>query len=654
MMFNKKLLPLAVTAALTHPAFAAELENTPEEVLVTATLGNQKSTTSPAFTTVVTAEDISKSSINSLADLLRESVGVNNYTDSSGRDELQIRGLGGQYTLILVNGKRVSSTGALWRGGDFDYSTIPLNSIERVEIVRGPMSSLYGADAIGGVINIITKKPAQEWKTTLNAEYRTIESGKDGDQHRVGVSTAGNLSENLSLSLSGEQYEHDAWYSENSIATKVPNLEHKKAKNLVSTLSWQVAENHKLDFDLGYNHDDRPYAIYAAGPTYRDQEISRTDLALTHEGTWDWGTLTTFVKREKSDIDDFNSRYNAPKDRELEEENTYAKSYINTSFGNNAVSVGIDYRHQQITDVASYLTTGQFDVKQLALFAQDEIGLTKNLHLTLGGRLDDHEVFGNHFSPKAYLVYQATDSLTFKGGINKAFKAPDGSKLSPEYSVISCGGACYLTGNADLKPESSTSYEAGFELKQKDWNLSLSLFNNDIEDLIEREIGYNAANKPISAKWINIAEAKTKGVEVQGAYRFSKSLSLKANYTYLDTEYTNIDGKTTVLEYRPKDKATVAINWQATNKFSADLSLNYLAGMQYAAWVQTNGNWVQGFPTLDSYYRADLAFAYDATSALTLRFGVKNLENVQLNKVDENYLTHELGRNFYISTSYSF
>jgi outer membrane receptor for ferrienterochelin and colicins len=663
MSFQQKLLATAVASLsiqsvlLAQHALAAEPENTSlsEEVIITATLGNHTTTTSPAFTTVVTADEIAKSSINSLADLLRESAGVNNYTDPSGRDELQIRGLSGQYTLILVNGKRASSSGALWRGSDFDYSSIPLNSIERVEIVRGPMSSLYGADAIGGVINIITKKPLkEEWKTTLNAEYRGIEAGAAGDQHRIGMNTSGRLTDDLSLSISGEEYEHDAWYLDTKSASLVPSLEHKKAKNLVSTLSWNAAENHKLDLDLGYNNDERPYALYSGVADFRAQEITRTDVAVTHEGKWDWGKVTSYIKQENSDIDDFNSRYNAPKQRALEEKNTYAKSYISTTLGSSALTAGIDYRQQGISDVATYLQTGEFNVKQLALFAQDEIKLAKGLNLTLGGRLDDHEVFGNHFSPKAYLVYQATDSLTLKGGVSQAFKAPDGSKLSAEYSIISCGGACYLAGNPNLKPESSTSYEAGFELKQDDWNLSLSLFNNDIEDLIEREIGYNTANKPISAKWINIAEATTKGVEIQGAYRFSESLSLKANYTYLDTEYTNIDGNTTVLAYRPTDKASLAFNWQATSKLSADLGVHYFAGMQYAAWVQVNGSWVQGFPTLPSYYRTDLAFAYAATDAFKLRFGVKNLENVRLDEEDKNFTTHELGRNFYVSAAYSF
>ncbi|HWV16347.1 MAG TPA: TonB-dependent receptor [Cellvibrio sp.] len=655
MRFTKKLLALAVSGLVAAPALAAEAQGRLDRVVVSATLAEETTATAPAFTTVVTAEDIAKSSVTSLADLLRETAGVTNYTDPSGRDELQIRGLSGQYTLILVNGKRVSSAGALWRGGDFDYSSVPLNSIERVEIIRGPMSSLYGADAIGGVVNIITKKaPDEGWVSSLNGEYRAIEAGEGGQQHRIGFNTSGALSESLRLSLSTEQSGHAAWYADEKTALAVPDLEEKKAQNLLTTLSWKLADNQNLDFDLGYNKDRRPYSVFSSGPDYRDQKISRFDAGVTHKGTWSWGESTSYIKQENSNIDDFNSRYNAPKNRHLKEQNTYAKTYFVAPVVGTLLTAGIDYRQQVIEDAATYLKTGEFSVDQIALFAQDEIIFGDSVSLTLGGRLDDHEIFGDHFSPKAYLVYEATENFTLKGGVNKAFKAPDGSKLSEEYSIISCGGKCYLAGNPDLKPESSTSYEAGFVYKQSSWDIGLSYFKNDIEDMIEREVTYDTNNNPVGAEWINIATAMTRGVEFEGSYAITSWLALKGNYTYLDTEYVNIDGDKTVLPYRLKDKATLGLNWKVTDKFSTDLTVNYLAGMQYSSWVQSGGTWVQAFPTLPAYYRTDLTFAYQANEALALRFGVKNIENIRLDKEDENFATHELGRNFYLSATHSF
>ncbi|MFP3631756.1 TonB-dependent receptor plug domain-containing protein, partial [Burkholderia sp. SIMBA_045] len=106
--------------------------------------------------------------------------GVNDRTDATGRDEVVIRGMGANYSLVLVNGRRVSTSDALWRGGDFDYHSIPMSAIERVEVVRGPMSSLYGSDAIGGVVNIITKRPTDTWSGEINGDYRVVEPGRGG------------------------------------------------------------------------------------------------------------------------------------------------------------------------------------------------------------------------------------------------------------------------------------------------------------------------------------------------------------------------------------------------------------------------------------------------------------------------------------------
>lgn len=654
MRIEKSLLGLAMATAVVTSA-QAELQEL-DKVVTTATLTEQEAGSVPAFTSVITADDIASTSVSSLADLLRESVGVNNFSNALGRDELQIRGLGGEYTLILVNGKRVSSGAAFAKGSDVDYNSIPLSAIERVEIIRGPMSSIYGADAIGGVLNIITKKAQDEFRSSVSAEYRNVTSGVDGDQYRLSATTQGQLSEQLSMSLAAGQNYQDAWFANESDkdADEAPKREQKKSRNLFSSFAYQLNEQQSVELDIGYNNDQRPLGTYSSGPRTREQELTRLDVTLTHKGAFDWGSTTAFIKHEDADVKDFNSSYDAPETHKTKEKNLYAKAYAAATVGINSVVAGVDYRHQNIEDVTTYMQTGKLTIDEMALFAQDDIAVTNDLKLTLGGRYDSHEIFGENFSPKAYVVYQLADGITLKGGVSEAFKAPDGSYLSPEYSVISCGGGCYLSGNPDLKAETSVNYEAGIEISQALWDLSVAWFHNDIDDLIDREITYDeVSGSATAAEWVNVAEATTKGLEASGSVDVASALRLSANYTRLITEADDGSGNKSELTGRPQHQANMSALWQASEALAATLSVNYTAGMYAEAWVN-NGGWTLLQGRMPSYFRTDAGLSAQVTPALTVRGGVKNLGNVRPDEMSALFTTYELGRSYYLSGTYNF
>jgi outer membrane receptor for ferrienterochelin and colicins len=657
-MFAKKKLIVSMLAAFPVIGFAQSSDDASsnnglqlDTLVVTATMEAKKIEDIPAFATVVTKDDIAKSTVSSVADLLRETVGVNNLSDSTGRDEVQIRGLGGGYTVILVNGKRVSAGSAFDKGSDTDLNSVPLNSIERVEIIRGPMSVLYGADAIGGVVNIITKRPQADagWTGTANAEIRKIESGEGGDQYRLGVSGMGAISDKVALSVSVEDLRQKAWFANGSDIS--PLREKKNAQNLASTLTWQVADNQEIDVDFGYNHDERPYQVFNTGGATREQKITRTDLAITHKGRWDWANTTAYIKREESDIYDYNSQYDEPEAHSgLEANNTYAKGYANKVIGMHALMAGVDYQNEQLKNSYTLLDSGEYNVDQYGLFAQDEIALTDKLIFTLGGRVDNHDIYGNNFSPKAYLVYNASNAWTIKGGITKAFKAPEVSKLSEEYRTVSCGGSCTLSGNPDLEAETSISYEFGMDYHTRSLNVTAAVFRNDIDNLIEREVGYDGSGNANSAKWINVATAMTQGLELSASTSLTDDLLLKANYTYLDTEAEDSSGLKTVLTGRPEHQASVSFDYQATDTLSTYLTVNYLSGMQYSTWVSG----ADVYSVLPSYYRTDIGIVADVMDSLTIRAGIKNVGDVRLDEEDTGYTTYELGRNYFVSAAYNF
>ncbi|AVR96571.1 TonB-dependent receptor [Pseudoduganella armeniaca] len=473
-------------------------------------------------------------------------------------------------------------------------------------------------------------------------------AGEEGDQYRVGASIAGAIDDTFGLALSGEYYDRDAWYATSASDTTRPaRLEEKRAANVAGTLSVKLAENQSLDIDASYNRDHRPRALfyYSYNPEwdwttrdYREQQIERGTYGLTHKGDWGWGNTTAYITQENARIEDFNSRYNAPQERVLHEENTYAKAYANVNWGINAITAGIDLRRQVIKDAATYLESGRISTNSRALFVEDELALAPSLRLTLAGRLDDSNTFGSHFSPKSYLVWQGADGLTVKGGISRAFKAPEAYQLSREYRTVSCGGKCYLEGNPNLTPETSTNYEAGFEIHRPSWDFTAVVFKNDVKDMIVAtysEVGPSRA-------WANVAKAKTRGIELQGEVTLSPAFSVSANLTHLKADYIDETGREAKLDNRPENTAVATLNWKATDRLTTSLSAHYTGEQYYLT------------KDLPGYTRVDLSLAAKVNKQLTVRAGVKNLTDVDLEKKDRAFDFFELGRNYYVSATYSF
>ena len=168
----------ASVMTLAFPAAAEEREDT---VVVTASATEQNLKDAPASISVITQQDLQKKPIQNLKDVLQEVPGIQLTNEGDNRQGVSIRGLSSSYTLILVDGKRVNSRNAVFRHNDFDLNWIPVDAIERIEVVRGPMSSLYGSDALGGVVNIITRKVGKAWHGTVSLDSTIQENRDRGD-----------------------------------------------------------------------------------------------------------------------------------------------------------------------------------------------------------------------------------------------------------------------------------------------------------------------------------------------------------------------------------------------------------------------------------------------------------------------------------------
>ena len=201
LLFSAMIAAMPVMAESSHYGSPLVFD----QVVVTATKTENSLADAPASMSVITSEEIQSQPTLALNDIVKQSVGVESRKEGgrAGRETISIRGMSSDYTLIMVNGRKMSSSNAVVRGNDFDLSAIPQDSIERIEIIRGPMSALYGSEALGGVVNIITKQPDNEWRSTLSGDFSTPGDGNGGEETILGLNTGGALIEDqLYLNLS--------------------------------------------------------------------------------------------------------------------------------------------------------------------------------------------------------------------------------------------------------------------------------------------------------------------------------------------------------------------------------------------------------------------------------------------------------------------
>ncbi|MBM0416131.1 TonB-dependent receptor domain-containing protein [Aeromonas veronii] len=641
------LLATTIVTLLTQQAIAASNAPQADEVItVTTTAHNTRS--APASISVITAEQIKAAPVNDLADLLRHEVGIQAEANANGRSEIGIRGMSGKYTLVLVDGKRLSSSNAMWRGGDFDNTPVPLGMIQRVEVIRGPMSALYGSDAIGGVINIITKQPGKTWQGAADADFKAIEGKDGGDQHRTNLGFTGPLTDNLLIRMNGEVYDRQAWTPPEA-AYGIPLIEAKQTRNFASTLSWLVDEQQRFELDYLYNQDERPLDIFRKIGNKvhsRQQQNDRNLFGLTHKGNWNWGDTTVMVNYESSKIDDFNDIlkiHQQPK----EENNFTVKGYTNLTLANHYLTLGGEYLDRELVDAVSYKDIGGKEShSQEALFAQDEIGLTDSLNLTLGGRYDHHGLYGSHFTPRGYLVYEMNDVVTVKGGVSQAFKAPASHQYTNGYSTESCGGRCSIYGNDKVKPETSTNYELGIIAGEGVWETSSTLFYSDIDDMLIGKEPPGSQKQYSDRTWYNLDKATNKGLELTGKLDLTDGINLGANYTYLKAE----DDKGLQIINRPKHKTNAKLTWQATERVNAFVGTTY-TGTQFIEHKVNNATVRDKLP---SYQTFDLGTGFKVTENFDLRLGINNLTDVRLQEKDSLFQNVEPGRSYYVSGSARF
>jgi outer membrane receptor for ferrienterochelin and colicins len=639
--------------SLALPVIAAESGDT---LVVTASATEQNLKDAPASISVITQEDLKRKPVQNLKDVLQDVPGVQLTNEGDNRKGVSIRGLDSSYTLILVDGKRVSSRNAVFRHNDFDLNWVPVDAIERIEVVRGPMSSLYGSDALGGVVNIITKKIGQKWTGTLSADSTIQEHRDRGDTNNGQFYTSGPLVDGvLGLKAYGsvsKREKDDQQRSSTSASGETPRIEGFTSRDANVEFAWTPTENHDFTAGYGFDRQDRD------SDSLDKNRLERQNYSLSHNGRWGVGNSELKVYGEK--VDNKNPGNSSPI---TSESNAVDGKYV-LPLGeiNQLLTFGGEWRHDKLKDPVNLTgsTSSTTSASQYALFLEDEWRIFEPLALTTGIRMDDHETYGDHWSPRAYLVYNATDTVTVKGGWATAFKAPSLLQLSPDWITGSCRGACEIVGNPDLKPETSESFELGLYYSgEEGWlegvQASITTFQNDVDDRISisrtanvnqaqsypNYVGLNADGEPIF-RYYNVNKARIRGVETELKFPIAEDWKVTLNYTYNDGRDISNGGNKPLSEL-PFHTANGTVDWKATQDWSFYVQGNYKGEKRALTSAE---------PTPGGYVIWNTGAAWQATKAVKLRAGVQNLLDKDLSRDDYSYT--EDGRRYFVGVDYTF
>lgn len=604
-LFGLPMLALAATApvAAADAVYAEDPADGGGVIVVTAAGYEQEIAEAPASISVVTREDLQEKRFGSLAEALGdiEGVDVGATAGKTGGLTLSIRGMPSDYTLVLLDGRRQNAPGSVTPNGFGETSTSfmpPVSAIERIEVVRGPMSTLFGSDAMGGVINIITRKVGDRWVGTATGESTIQEHGDFGNIQSLNAFAQGPLVKDLvGLSVRGSVLHREAAalrYSDAQGAEiPITAFGRSPTRSDVYTYGGRLTLTPHADHDLWFEYD-RSEQTYdnslgqmgtqsVQGGYAPKLRFNRDNYVLAHSWRIGEGGLETTLTRNTTATVGRTVPPNTPgavagDPRTLTATNTIVDSRYAGGFGPVAFTAGGQYWHARMVDGVA---PAPYRFEQWAGFVEATWSVVDSFKLTGGLRYDDHSTFGGKWSPRAYAVWTLASGLTLKGGVSRGFKTPQLNQIAEGIVGFGSQGRVPLIGSPGLKPETSTSYEAGVYY-DNDGGVSASvmLFNNDFTDKIASGPGIpncqfaGNPNRPgcldvgpfpavdLFGQSINIDKARTRGGEASARIAITPALSLMVNYTYTESEQLSGAQKGMPLIGTPKHMANGNLRWR--------------------------------------------------------------------------------------------
>ncbi len=581
------LLTAVILAATSVPSYAAEKKPEKEKiktdaVVVTASRTEQEVKETPTAVEVITRKDIEKMGAESLRQALQLAFGLDMLENSMVGNNVSIRGAMTNQTLILIDGRRVRSEDTGSTMNFYELDRINMDDVERIEIVRGAASSLYGSEAVGGVINIIRKKLGEQ-KTSVTTDWTSYR--KDGGI-RYDAGKHGKW--NLAASFKVTDYRQSGVDVSSTYGKK--NYFHIEG-------SMDVAADKYLDVFVDYLKED----LHDKGVSY-----SRRRPPIYYKSNNDHTRFSTGVKYKGSDkrgdyeMQVYYTRFN--KDRN--QRNRFSNKLLNfddMTFNSlifdarrsmqltkdHLLTYGGEYRKEdyESTRITGNGATkplhregidallGKSTVKYTALYVQDEWLLSPDWLLIPSLRFDHSSSFGGKVTGKLATTYKINKDLRFKANIGTAYRAPTASELYLDWPGM--GPRTILKGNPNLKPETALNFDLGFEFEKGKTFAKATYFHNKVDDMIATDYSIDYVKRIMTIFHVNKKEAVLQGVELEVKQKLGHGFSLRGLYNYLDAR----DGKNERIPGGAYHTVSMQLGYEdEQNGWDATLWNNWLAG----------------------------------------------------------------------------
>lgn len=717
---NKKkmaLLTACVVSAVGHMAFAAEADNYDEysgaDYVVTATKTQLEKKEVPQSVEVITEQKIKELGAYSVQDALRLANNIDVQDNGMTGNQVQMRGNSTMHTLILVDGKRMAAENTQSSKNAYELKRINISDVERIEIIRSNGSALYGSDAIGGVINIITKKSTTP-SISVNMHTGTKDKAtsfmySSGKQGKLSLKIGGGIEK--VRKLDSGVYKN---YSKNTTTGAVTSTD-ASSTNMYGTrrflntgLSYAFDDNHSLDFDMNFMREQlksfswssmatdytetqmttllgflRKQAIAGGAPAamvnsqvfvngllkkgYTMEQLNasmpdpttikkypqlsshfydntRSDYSLGYngkDGKHDYNFRTYFSELRKDNTSWYkNLNTNADKFVDFDQ-NNYKQLVVEGKDSykmddNNTLTFGAEYKkdimngthlkgrgtdQHDVTVNGKSKTSSEVSSETAAVYLQNEWKIGDKLLLIPAVRIDHHDSFGTHTSPKLGATYKLSENARVKANWGKGYRAPTLYELYSQMEKVGMAPMpVNVIGNPDLQPEESTNFDFGFEAEKGKVNGKVTYYHNKIKNMIDGG-DYDPdklAQNIIWSKYINRGEVEIKGLESEIGYNFDEHWSVRGVYNYLDAKDLETGDR---LAYRARHNGLIQLTY--TDAKENPLTVN-LYNRYYFNYHQSN---TDGYQQDYSYSITGLTVSKQFNKNYRVYAGVDNIFN---------------------------